>query len=370
MMNNDKKSLKTPYSSTGSMDTSENSLRALIDWVSVTFKACRNWIEITDLIGIEKDKFQVSNNGYLGYQKTARFDNIMIAFEPASNTVGMGVHLSMNGQGCRQYEEIYKNNKNVWSDLFLLIVKEEHKFSRLDLAIDDFKGYFTINQVYSTAKRGCLVAKRVHTARDYEEFFLDTGETKSRTFYVGKSNWMIRFYNKLEERTSKGFIVNDNIRVWNRYELQLRNDIATAAGHVLAFEHYELGEFIKGFMSEKIDFKVKNNKDSNRSRWKTTRWWKKFLNDVEKIPLTQISPDPSIPRIHNWLDTQVNTSLLTYLQAFDYNPTVIEFLQERAIDKMNDSKLRMIEEFQEDENLKNDMLLFMRKYLIEKKNNT
>lgn len=359
----------TPYRSTGYVNTRDNSLRALVDWVSVTFKRVKNWQKITKILGIENDKFKVTNQGYLGYQKTARFENIMIAFDPAANTVGMGVHLSMNGKGCRQYEEIYKNNKNVWSDLFLLIVNEEHKFSRLDLAVDDFKGYFTINQVYSTAKRGCLVAKRIQTARDYEELFLDTGETKSRTFYVGKSNWMIRFYDKLQERTSKGFTMEEDVKVWNRYELQLRNEIATSAGHVIAFEHYELGEFVKGFMAEKIDFKVKNKTDSNRSRWKTTTWWSKFLKDVEKIPLTQISPDPSIPRIHNWLDTQVNTSLITYLEAFDYDPTVIKFLSERAKDKMDHNKQKIIDDFKNDEELKKEMLKFMREYLLDKKNN-
>ena len=51
------------------MDTRENSLRAIVDWVSVTFKACKNWAKITELLGIEKDKFKVSNNGYLGYKK-------------------------------------------------------------------------------------------------------------------------------------------------------------------------------------------------------------------------------------------------------------------------------------------------------------
>ena len=46
-----------------------------------------------------------------------------------------------------------------------------HKFSRLDIAIDDFQGYFTIEQAYRCAKKGCLVAQRVQKVRSYEEFF-------------------------------------------------------------------------------------------------------------------------------------------------------------------------------------------------------
>ena len=56
---NDVISVLTPYSNTGSMDTRETSLRALIDWVSVTFRACKNWHEIVRLLGLKTDDFTV-----------------------------------------------------------------------------------------------------------------------------------------------------------------------------------------------------------------------------------------------------------------------------------------------------------------------
>ena len=239
---------------------------------------------------------RLKKKGFQGYRKRAVFDDILIAFDAPDNTTNMGVHLNMTGQGCRQYESFYPNSKNVWSDLFLLIITQNHKFSRLDVAIDDFHGYFTINQLYNTAKKGNMTAKRISKARSYEEFFLENGETFSRTLYVGKSEWQIRFYNKLAERKNKGFDLYDYVKFWNRYEIQLRNHVATSAAFIIAHDYYELGEFVKGFMSDKVDFKVRDKNDSNKSRWKSTRWWTKFLGDVEKIPLTQVAPDPSISK--------------------------------------------------------------------------
>ena len=45
----------TPYGNTGCVDTRENALRGLIDWVSVTFRACRKWTEVARIIGLDLD---------------------------------------------------------------------------------------------------------------------------------------------------------------------------------------------------------------------------------------------------------------------------------------------------------------------------
>ena len=357
----------TPYGNTGAMDTRENALRGLIDWVSVTFFSVKNWQDVTRIIGLNSDDFRVENKGYQGYQNRAEFNGIMIAFDPSANTKSMGIHLNMSGQACRHYENYFKNNHKIWSEMFLLINQHDHKFSRLDIAVDDFKPYFKIDQAYSCAKRGCMTAKRIKKARSYEEFFIDDGRTDSRTLYVGKTDWMIRFYNKYVERKNKGFEFDDNITDWNRYEIQLRGKVATEAGKMIAFEAIELGQFVKGFLADKIDFKVKNENDTNKSRWKSTRWWSTFLGDVEKIPLTQIAPDPTIPKIHNWLDTQVNTSFITYLEAFDYSPIVYEFFKLRGMEKIDNSKQKIIDEFNENVDLKNRMLKDMASYIEQKK---
>jgi len=369
MTNNDQNNEFPPYRNTGAMNTSIKPLRALVDWVSITFLSGQNWRVFAQILGLDPDEFEVQNKGHKGYLNTAKYKDITIAFGQNENASNMGVHLDMSGQACRQYEEEFPNNKNVWSDLFLLMLAYDHNFTRLDIAIDDFKGYFTIDQLYNCAKKGNMTAKRIKKARSYEEFFIEDGKTDSRTFYVGKTDWVIRFYNKLVERKNKGYTFKDNLDFWNRYELQLRGNIATDAAKVLAHQSYELGEFVKGFMNEKIDFKVRNKKDSNKSRWKSTKWWKTFLNGVEKIPLTQAAPDPTIPRIHNWLDKQVNASFMTYLEAFHHHPIVYEFLKVRGMDKIDKQKQNIIDEFNKDSTLKDRMLSDMSNFIKNKKDN-
>lgn len=355
----------TPSGSTGSMNTIENGLRALVDWVSVTIKEVQSLSDACAILGLPESEFEVREVGFRGYLKSATYGKIMVAWEPPKNTIGMGVHIELSGEACREYEQYFDLDFN-WSQFFALIMNFNHKFSRLDIAIDDFKGYFTINQIYRTAKRGCMTAKRIKKARSYEEFFIDNGKTFGRTFYVGKSDWMFRFYDKLPERLNKGIDLTDSLKCWNRYEIQLRNKIATEAAHVLAYEAYSLGAFAKGFFKAKIDFKVKNVNDSNKSRWKSQKWWLKFLDDCEEVELTQIAPDPSIPRIANWFDVQVDTSFATFLEAFDNDPVVVDFYKLKGAEKMERKHERMIHEFNKNPELKRLMYEDMKNFVKEK----
>jgi len=369
MTNNDQNSTNPPYRNTGAMDTNIKPLRALVDWVSATFFDVQNWQKLTEIIGLNPDDFEVQNKGYKGYLNTAKYKDITIAFGQNEHASNMGIHLDMSGQACRQYEQIFATNNNVWSDLFLIFICYDHNITRLDIAIDDFKGYFTIDQVYNCAKKGQMTAKRVKKARSYEEFFIEDGKTDSRTFYVGKTDWVIRFYDKLIERKNKGYNFKDDLNFWQRYEVQLRGKVATSAVKVLAYEAYELGEFVKGFMADKIDFKIKNKNDSNKSRWRSKRWWRKFLKDVDKIPLTQVAPDPTIPKMHSWLDKQVNASFMTYLEAFDHHPIVYEFFKVRGMDKIDKQKQSIIDDFNKNPTLKDRMLADMAHYIKNKKDN-
>lgn len=357
---------QTPSSSTGSMDTNRSGLRACVDWVGVTLKNLHSLEEISQILQIPFDDFEIREVGYQGYKSSASYGSILVMWEPPENTVGMGVHVEMSGQACREYEKLF-NYEMSWSSFFALIMNFEHKFSRLDLALDDFKGYFTIEKAINKAKEGCVTAHRIQKARVFEEFYLEDGSNCGHTFYIGKSDWMVRFYDKFQERLNKGVEMNDDVTFWNRYEIQLRNDFATAAAKVLAFESYSTGQFIQSFFKSKIDFKVKNNKDKNRSRWKSCKWWIDFLGDVEPLELSQVAPDPTIPRINDWIERQVKTSLATLSYAFDDNPILLDYFLEKGKEQMSKSNYRVADEFKDDKVLKSLYLRDMKEYLKEKK---
>lgn len=333
--------LKAPYSSTGSMDTMDIPLRALVDWVSITFFDLQNWEKVTQILSLDSDEFIVQNKGFNGYMNSATYGSILIAFNDDGRNE-MGIHLCMSGQACREYEKLFDLDLD-WQSFFALVTNFPINVSRLDIAIDDFKGYFTIDQVYKNAKRGCMTATRVTKARRFEEFFIDNGETCGQTFYVGKTNWVIRFYDKLAERKNKGKDVL--LDFWNRYEIQLRSNVANEAIKYLAFNQTELGQFVKGFLMSKIDFKINNKTDTNKSRWKSQKWWLDFLQDVESIPLTQKAPDMTIEKKYKWIDKQVARSFYMLTKAFPDEKKLVQYLKYRGLERIDKSHEREIDDF-------------------------
>ncbi len=356
---------ESPCCNTGCMDTIESGLRACVDWVQVTLKNFYNLQQAVDLLRLPIERFEIREGGLLGYRQSAFYGNIKIAWDPASPSQnGLGVHIVMSGEACREYEQHFALDHN-WSELFALIMNFPHRFTRLDVAIDDFKGYFSIAQLYRTAKAGCMTAQRVRKARMFEDFDISDGHTEGMTFYVGKSDWMFRFYDKKGERANAGYDLEDYLKTWNRYEIQLRGDIATEAAHVLAFEQYSLGAFAKGFFSAKIDFKVKNKNDSNKSRWKSKSWWTEFLGDCEKVYLTQIAPDPTIPKIKNWIGTQVDASFATLVKAFGNDSLIYDYIYYKGREKLGKRHDNILEEFEKYPELKEQIWSEMVEFIQE-----
>lgn len=355
----------TPYSNTGYLDTEVNSLRALVDWVSVTFSSFQNLEQALEILQLPIDKFEIKETGFFGYKKSAKYGNMLIGWEPVSASQnGLGVHVAMSGQACREYERHFKLNMD-WSEFFSRVMLQKHKFTRLDIAIDDFKGVMDVAVMYKTAKAGCMTAQRVKFADNWDHFRIKDGATEGQTLYVGRNNWMFRFYDKKNERLQKGLELPENITVWNRYEIQLRGDIANQAAHALAYEAYTFGEFARGFFSAKIDFKIKNKSDSNKSRWKSKKWWVEFLDGCEKIQLSQIAPDPTIPRIKNWIDYQVDTSFATLVKAFGNQSFVYDYFYYKGREKMGRKHENILEEFEQYPELRQQMLDEMIEYIQE-----
>ena len=241
------KNKNTPSSNTGCLTPNKlpftlpsNGLRALIDWVSVTFKNI-SVDEVFQIIKLPLDLWTLQDHGYNGYQYSAVYKSMKIMWGTPDGTLDMGIHIDFSGEACREYEQEFNHELN-WSEFFALIMNFNYKFTRLDLAIDDFKGYFTINQLYKKGKNGCVTVKRIKEARYFETFDLETGLSKGETLYIGKGDRIYRFYDKLNERRSKGYETIEGLEFWNRYEVQLRNDLATSACQMLAYENYDFGK--------------------------------------------------------------------------------------------------------------------------------
>ncbi|MCM6845057.1 replication initiation factor domain-containing protein [Latilactobacillus curvatus] len=337
--------IQTPYSNTGSSCTDSPRLTSCVDWFSVTFKDVVDWHEICAILQLDFSDFIEMENGLNGYKSGVKFGDILILFD---GTDSMGIHLQMSGQGCRQYESHFTDYN--WSDLFAMIMNYDYNVSRLDLAIDDFIGLLNLTTLSNKARKGHVVSTLSHLV-DIEKIRLSDGVSKGRTLYFGSGKLKIRFYDKKQEREAKGYDLVDDVDVWQRYELQLRSEKATAAMKVLAYDNYELGEFIRGIYKATINFKVPNVGDSNKRRWTNCKWWDDFLGQVDAIQFTQQAPEPTILKSKLWVDRQVTGTLAMLNNAFN-NELITRYFVKKGQDKLTEEQNQLAGMFKNDDQAK------------------
>jgi phage replication initiation protein len=324
---------------TGAQNPYESGLRACVDWVQATFKNVSVDDLITHVLALDIEEFRESN-GEHGYQKCKRLDNIAIYYEGASN---MGIHLKMTGQGCRLYEALSKDKKP-WSLLLGMFLDMGANFTRIDGAIDDFQGYFKIDQIVRKIKRGELVSK-FKKARSMESIEIKSGESKGMTIYYGssKSRIQIRMYEKDFERENAGYELEKSVTVWNRTEIQARDERAQKIAEIIA-QGDDLGNVISGILKHYLRFVVKG-KDKKRSRWKTAPFWEKFLGEVEALKLTEKAPDRTVERTEEWLRKQVAPSLAVLMRAYDGDVGLLHNMIHSGDRRLKNKDYEMIDRF-------------------------
>jgi phage replication initiation protein len=335
----------------GAENTSQSGLRACVDWVQATFKIAEVEQLIREILRLNPKLFYEADNGGLGYKKCKRFGSISIFYDGRED---MGIHLQMKGQGCREYELL---EKSTWKELFVDCLLHKAKFTRVDIAIDDFgnekgKPYFKIPSLIRKIKNGELVSK-FKRARRIEDIEIETGEGKGVTIHYGsgQSRIQVRMYEKNHERESKGFKLEEGLEVWNRTEIQARNERAQGiVQHIVDREDGEesIGQVVRAILKEYIDFKVKGT-DSNRSRWDTAPFWNKFLGDVKGLKLTEVAPDRTVERTYTWVDNQVAPSLAILYEAFNGDMSKIEDMISSGKGRLKERDYKMIEAYKNEQ---------------------
>lgn len=341
-----------PYTNRGVQNTRESDLVSTVDWFQGTFTIEKNIQEIIYILGFDNRHVFMPSGGKYGYKNSVRFENITILYNGSEK---MGVHVEMTGQGCRTFEKYSELN---WQDLFLRF--EVHpqakiKMTRLDLAIDDFIGYFKIKNL----RRDLLnseVTSRFRLAKNISNIVIKTGEEKGHTLYFGRptSEIQVRFYEKNIEQEMKGNSVPTNCHIWNRTEIQARDSRAEAFAYLIAHNTFDLGYIITGTLKNYITFRRKgyvNGKksdDQNKSRWDVSHFWTKFLGDCEKLKLTMKAAENTIEKKHKWVDHSVKKTIAMLVYAFpDDHEEMINHLITEGHDMFKETDWTMIEDFKE-----------------------
>lgn len=352
MTGNDISTNVPPSTNRGVQNTEKRALVSSVDWFSATFKETSDPWEVSRIIGIDHTRFKHAKNGKFGYPQALFYENIYILYGGNEN---MGIHLEMSGKGCRTFEK-YSNLD--WVDLFIRLKVHyiaRANVTRIDLAMDDFQGYFKIPTLISHLKNGS-VTSLFKIARHIENIVIKTGEEKGHTLYLGRpdSDIQIRFYEKNIEQQMKGNIIPEDCTIWNRTEIQARDDRAQNIVALLATQKFETGQIISGTLKNYVNFRRKHfsngklTQSDNKSRWDVCPFWLKFLGDAEKIKLTMRPEEPSIPRKYRWIDKSVNKTIAILANVWPTQyQTMLETIMLDGIEKITDDEWTMIYDFKQ-----------------------
>ena len=167
---------------------------------------------------------------------------------------------------------------------------------------------------------------------------------KGQTLYFGSgsSRINIRFYDKLAQKLDAGCSEEvEGLNFWNRTEIELKDERAQKVAWMIA-EDVEIGKVVCGVLKHYIRF-VDPGKSKNKSRWKTARFWDKFLGDVEALKLTDQPKERTIEDKINWVSRQVSRTLALLYWAED-EQFVWNFFEEGEA-KFRESDLEMLKAY-------------------------
>lgn len=314
------KHLLPPSSNTGVESTTDISLRPCVDWLQVTFFGEVFPEDVIEYLGLSESDFTVLKGGKFGYKNALGFLGSSTLCIHYDGNEGMGVHLEMTGKGCRQFEA---NSEINWYELFYrLRIDYEGKFTRLDLALDDFKGYFTIPNLIKRLRRD-TVTSRFRKVKHIENITVNGGERFGHTIYFGSSasDIQIRMYEKNVESKTED-------EIWNRTELQLRDGRAHNTAFLIANDVMPVGDIISGILRNYIQFRDKSKTDKLKRRWKVSKFWNDFLDNAKALSISERLPETSIERKHRWIDKQVSKSFFMIYECLRTEEEKNEFIND------------------------------------------
>lgn len=339
--------LEAGDSTTPAENTTNSSMRALVDWVTCSFYLDVNATDIFILIGVSDVSKMEEKHGaryeFAGYDITYTLGDIELMHDREE----MKWLLNMSGQACRQYELCSTFD---FITFFAMLANVDATYTRLDIAIDDFKEIYNVGTIRNAVyKKQCVTklsdwgsGQRGKIASGKDILTMDN-------FYLGNSNsrYFLNVYDKKLERIARKKDLEkdekgEDVKTWTRTEIRFKYEYAEQFVRHILVDHNELGYHIKSFLNEKIQFLTLSamKKDSNKGRLakdkqNICKWWKTFLNGAGRLNLTVYRPEKTLLESKEWLFNQVSTTLaMLHLYEPEKYGDLIRQLTVQGLDKM------------------------------------
>ena len=264
------------------------------------------------ILGLPTDIFNVypASIKYKTYQTRWQIGDIYVsgdARKTEDNPQGLGCYLVMTGRGCDDIFRILDSRNCTFGDMFKHCERrygqDNFHFTRLDIAIDDKNEkpffYHRADKEENAKKRNLSRIVRATTLTK-ASLMISTPQRLFISVLVNR-DCPYRFYDKDKEVCSKHNKTLEEVGSWKRTEMQLRDDKAHAFAMTFKERPLELGELAFGLLANNLRFVVPNRNESNKSRWKTCRFWERFLGAVEVLKLQVPKQQNSLEETQQWL---------------------------------------------------------------------
>ncbi|MDI9242624.1 replication initiation factor domain-containing protein [Fusibacillus kribbianus] len=306
----------------GNDQNMKNGLSVCCDWIAFTLPYEYTVADVVDFLGFSAAEFVVMPVGSYGYRNCSKLADGSVRIL-SNGTEEMGIHVDIPSKdilivlnrfhasrtGSTPFGtgfNVSDFNHTAFQEFLSQIIQLGGHFTRLDLAIDDQVGYFTLNDIFDLCVDAAF-SSRFHSWSS-ESSHDNNGNVIGWTLYFGsrKSDTFLRVYDKKLEQNSKNdgscpLIEHD----WVRWELELKNGRANIAAALLL--NGSLSQVTCGILSNYIRFIIKD--DNNKTRCTTLPAWDEFISDVEKLSI-YVAPVPlSLDDTKAWLKKQVSRSL-------------------------------------------------------------
>jgi phage replication initiation protein len=287
----------------------QSAISVCVDWAAFT---APDGSAFKDLLpDCDSADFVELSHGGQGYKRAVVNGHIKVFFDGGS---GMGVHVELSGQGCRQLEG---NGLTDWQGYIAYLLNLGCKFSRLDIAFDDRSGLLDVRNMRDFAQRGDITS-RWRKGRIMEGFTIGgsqaaSGDDLGFTLYLGSktSDAQMRAYDKAKEQVVEGH--------WVRVELQFRDKQAQRVVRAVSNPDTNMVRELVGVLRLYVDFKERGAA-SQKTRWRTVDWWDEFCCGLEKVKLSIEPMKRSVAQVLRWVEHQVGPSLAILAAAMDASP--------------------------------------------------
>lgn len=322
----------------------------VVDYLNFTYP-----IEAETLLDALKtalgEDWQDMERGFYGYRQGVRSGNIVILW--SGGVEGMGIHVQLSGQGCRELEAIHREKTGGELDWRVFLadrVKEGARFSQTHFAFDDLAGNITVKRITDAYKKGQCVT-RFGTFQPIETYG-KSGELTSYGFYFGKrsADTSICVYDKKLEQESKlrgGELSLDKQKElekgWTRLELRNRNKRSQALVEKIIAEGWSVvASVLRGY----LDIRNVTKTQDNKMRVSVVKWWGAFTSWADSARLKVDGVAKTMQAAMNWLDRQVGTVLAMVKTVMPENYSgLVEGIMDRGADRFKRKHLGMMSNY-------------------------